>query len=184
MATPIAIPRLGMAVTDATVVEWAVKEGEWVKEQQVVVVIETEKIRYDVEAPVAGFIHILVEEGNTAPVGMMIGLLAESKEELEALQKEPPKETITTVAEEVEAPGVEAIPPKVAVAAEREEERIRISPVARKIAEEHAIDITKIVGTGPGGRIVREDVEKATAAKEEAPTVTVYEGKRVKATIC
>lgn len=180
MAVYIAIPKLGMAMADATIVEWKVKEEEWVEEHQVVVAIETEKISYDVEAKAAGFVHILAGEDNTVPVGRVIGLLAESKEELEDVQKEPPKEI---VAEVVEAPVAEAAPPEVAVAVERREERIRISPVARKMAEEHALDITKIVGTGPGGRIVREDVKKAIAAKEVVPQVEVYEGRRVKTTI-
>jgi len=176
MATQITIPRLGMAVGDATIIEWKVKEGEWVEEHQVVVVIEVEKIRSDVEAPVAGFVHILLEEGSTASVGKVIGLIAESSEELEALQKESPKETPAKVAE------AEAMPPKEAATAGGEE-RIRISPVARKMAEEHVVDITKIEGTGPGGRIIREDIEKAIAAKEAAAPVEPYEGKRVKTTI-
>jgi pyruvate/2-oxoglutarate dehydrogenase complex dihydrolipoamide acyltransferase (E2) component len=172
-----------MAVTDATIVEWMFQEGEWVERHQIVVVIETEKIRNDVEASVAGFVHILLGEGETAPVGTVIGILAESKEELKALQKEAPKKTATKVAEVAEVPRVETTPPKEAIAVRRREERIRISPVARKMAEEHVIDITEIVGTGPEGRITREDIENAIAAKEVARPVKLYEGRRMKAAI-
>ena len=180
MATYIAIPKLGMTMTEATLVEWKVREGEWVEEHQAVMEIETEKIKCDVETTAPGFVHILVAKGNKVPVGRVVGLLAESKEELEALQKEPPKEIYTTVVEAAEAPAVEATPP----AALRAEEgkRIRISPVARRMAEEHMIDITTITGTGPDGRIVREDIERAIETKK-APPVEVYEGRRVKATI-
>ncbi|KPK21790.1 MAG: hypothetical protein AMJ70_06755, partial [Dehalococcoidia bacterium SG8_51_3] len=68
-----------------------------------------------------------------------------------------------------EAPKTEAAPPKEAAAATGGQERIRISPVARKLAEENAIDITQVAGTGPNGRIVREDIEKAIADKKTAP---------------
>ncbi len=183
MATEIKIPRVGMAVADATIIEWKFKEGEWVEEHQVVVVIETEKIRTDVEAAASGFVHILLGEGNTAPVGNVIGLLAETKEELAALPKEAPGEIPAKAAEVAEAPPVEAAPPREAVAAERRGERIRISPVARKLAEEHAVDITKIAGTGPDGRIIREDIEEAIATKEAAPPVEVSAERKVKTTI-
>jgi pyruvate dehydrogenase E2 component (dihydrolipoamide acetyltransferase) len=193
MATEIKIPRIGMAVADATIIEWQVKEGEQVKESQVVAVIETEKVRSDVESPGTGFLHILLKEGETAPAGKVIGMLAETKEELEALQKKPLEEMPAKAAEVAEAPkteaAIEAAPPKEAVAASRGEERIRISPVARKLAEENVIDITKVVGTGPGGRITREDIEKAIATKGAAPVVEaaapaeVSVGKKVKTTL-
>jgi pyruvate dehydrogenase E2 component (dihydrolipoamide acetyltransferase) len=173
MAAEITVPRLGMAVADATIIEWKVKEGEQVEENQVVVVIETEKLRYDVETPAGGFIHILLQEGEMAPVGKLIAVIAESKEELETLQKAPVEEAVTQAAEvkvpeAAEAPKAETAPP-IQAAPGRGEERIKISPVARKMAEEHVIDITKVTGTGPGGRITREDIEKAVATKEAAP---------------
>ena len=190
MATEITVPRLGMAVADATIIEWKVKEGEKVTEKQVAVVIETEKLSYEVEAPAAGFIHIVLNEGDTAPMGRVIGIIAETKEELEALQKEVPKEapTTATVAEASTAAAAQAaaVPAKEPTVVARGKQRIKISPVARKKAEEHALDITRITGTGPEGRIVRKDIEKAIANKAAAPasvpTETIGE-KRVKQTI-
>ena len=176
MAANIAIPKLGMYMTEATLVEWKVKEGDRVDKGDVVLVIETAKTKWEVEASAAGFVHILLEQDVTAAVGAAVGLIAESRDELEALQREPAR-----VAAPAEAPPVAAAPPA-AVRAE-EGERIRISPVARRMAEEHMIDITKVVGTGPGGRILKEDIEKAIEAKEMAPPVEVYEGKRVKSTV-
>ena len=190
MATEITVPRLGMAVADATIIEWKVKEGEKVTEKQVAVVIETEKLSYEVEAPAAGFIHIVLNEGDTAPMGRVIGIIAETKEELEALQKEVPKEvpTTATVAEASTAAAAQAaaVPAKEPAVVARGKDRIKISPVARKKAEEHALDITRITGTGPEGRIVRKDIEKAIAAKEVAPASVPAETigeKRVKQTI-
>jgi len=184
MATNITAPRLGMAVADATIIEWKAKEGNWVEKGQIILVVETEKIRSDVESPESGFIHIIMPEGNTAPVGTLIAQLAATKEELAELQKQPVPAAPTPAAVR-EAPRVEAAPPKEAVAVGAEE-RIKITPVARKMAEEHGIDITKVVGTGPGGRITRDDIEKAIAEKaavpkvEAMPAAEVVAGRRVK----
>ena len=190
MATNIIIPRVGMAEADATIIEWKVKEGDWVEKQQLVVVLETEKVRTEAEATASGFVHILLEEGATASVGKVIGLLAETKEELASLQKEAPEAKPAAIAEETKAAGppeVKAAPPEGVTTAEAKA-RVKISPVARKIAEEHAVDITRIIGTGPGGRIVREDIEKDIAAREAAPAEVAAPaeapaGKKVKTTI-
>ncbi len=174
MATEIKIPRIGMAVADATIIEWKSKEGDRVEERQVVVVIETEKVMSEVESPGPGLLHIIMGEGELATAGQVIGMLAETEEELSKVQKEMPAgkpaeaaKTAEPVA--AEAPKAEAAPPKEAATATDGEERVRISPVARKLAEEHAIDITRVAGTGPNGRIIREDIEKAIADKKTAP---------------
>jgi pyruvate dehydrogenase E2 component (dihydrolipoamide acetyltransferase) len=179
MAAYIAIPKLGQVTTEATLVEWKFKEGDQVEKGSVVLEIETEKIKTDIEAEASGFLHILVGEGEKVEVGRVVGLLAGTEEELAALQKEPPKEIFAAPAEAEKnpAPPAEAGPP---ARAEEEGEHIRISPVARKMAEEHMIDITRITGTGPGGRIVREDIEKAIAAGA-APDV--HQGRKVKEAI-
>ena len=173
MATEIKIPRVGMAVADATIIEWQFKEGDRVEERQVVVVIETEKVRTDVESPVTGFLHIMLNEGEAAAAGQVIGMLAETKEELAKIQKEAPAGKPAETAKAAEPVAAETAPAEAAPSEEAPaaggEERIRVSPVARKLAEEHAVDITRVAGTGPGGRIVREDIEKAIAAKEAAP---------------
>lgn len=175
MATEIKIPRVGMAVADATIIEWQFKEGDRVAERQVVVVIETEKVRTEVESPATGFLHIMINEGEAAPAGQVIGLLAETEDELARVQKEAPAGKPAEAAKAAEPVAAEspkagaAAPPKEAVSAGGEGERIRISPVARKLAEEHAVDITRVTGTGPGGRIVREDIEKAISDKGAAP---------------
>lgn len=189
MAVHIAIPRIGMTMTEAIISEWRFKEGEWVEEGQAVLDMETEKISSEVPATAAGFLHIMVDKGKKVTVSRVVGLLAKSQEELQTLQKEPPKEMYATavVAAEV-APAVAAGP--AALSAE-ERAHIRISPVARRMAEEHSIDITRVVGTGPGGRIGREDIEKALEAKRleekkgevknaEAPSAESYGGKRLK----
>jgi len=192
MAAQILVPKLGMGTAPLTLVEWKAKEGDRVEQGSIVLVVETEKIRHDVEAEISGFLHISVEEGEEVPIGTMAGLIAETKEELETLQKEKPGEVATTAADSKEAPPVEVATPPVTEA--KEGERIKISPVARKMAEEHMIDISRVVGSGPAGRIVREDIERELEAKKreavtpaEAPPIEagaeVYQGRRVKSTI-
>ncbi|MFC1937372.1 dihydrolipoamide acetyltransferase family protein [Chloroflexota bacterium] len=190
MAVEVKIPQLGKSLQKPVLVEWKVKEGDWVEQGGSVLVIETEKIRNDIEAEASGYVHILVEEGNEAGVSSVVAYITETKEELAALQKEKPAVALATVVETEEAPPAEtekaeAAPP--AKARAEESGRIRISPVARKLAEEHLIDITTLSGTGPGGRIIREDVEKAiqrkAAAPSAAPTAEVHEGLRVKEAI-
>ena len=82
------IPKLGMSTAPLTLVEWKAKEGDRVEKGNIVMVVETEKIRYDVEAEASGFLHILVEGEQEVPIGTVAGLIAETKEELEALRKE------------------------------------------------------------------------------------------------
>lgn len=191
MAEYIAIPKLGMSMTEATLVEWKVSEGQRVEKGDVVLLIETEKTQWEVEAAAPGLVHIIVPEDQVAPVSRVVGLIAADDAELKALQQEPPQELYTTAAvpsaasSEAGAPAAPAAAPQGAPAAGGQ--RVRISPVARKMAEEHKIDVSTVTGTGPGGRIVREDIERAIQEREkavEAPeAVPAYQGKRVKGTV-
>ena len=174
MAWSIVIPKLGMNVNEVNIVEWKVPEGARVEEGDAVVVIETQKTEWNIEAGAAGFLHILKQEGTQAQVGEVIGALAETKEELEGLQK-------------AEGQGVDTwtfVTPKTAQKQEQPSEaadagsptgRIKITPVARKMAEEHMIDVSRVKGSGPGGRITREDIEQVLAAKAAKPDEVVPE---------
>ena len=178
MAKKVTVPKLGMGTAPITLVEWCAKEGEWVEKGKVVLIVETEKIRHDVPAKAAGFLHILITEGSDAPISSAAGLLAETKEELATLQKEEPSAATVSSQKPAEtsrtAPTVET---KV-----RREGRVIISPAARKLAEEHMIDLSVVEGTGPGGRIVREDVEQAIAGGAPA-AAQEYDGREVEQTI-
>jgi pyruvate dehydrogenase E2 component (dihydrolipoamide acetyltransferase)/2-oxoglutarate dehydrogenase E2 component (dihydrolipoamide succinyltransferase) len=181
MATYLTVPKLGMALANATVVEWKVAEGEHVDKSQPVVTIETQKTKFDMEAEESGFVHILVQPDAEVAVGRVVGLIAGSAEELTALQQQPASEiTVPTPgagvqAAPVAAPGApRAVPPRM-----DDGGHIRISPVARKLAEEHMIDVTRVVGTGPEGRIVREDIERAMAARDKGAATVGLDGRRV-----
>lgn len=186
MAVQIVIPKLGMTVDDVNLVEWKVKEGGHVEKGSVVLVIETQKTEWNIEAEEAGLLHILVAEGSKAKVGGVVGLIAGTKEEYEGLRKELPEHTDAAPREMAGSRG-ETQP--AGAASDRPEDRIRITPVARKMAEEHMIDITTIQGTGPGGRITREDIQKAIEERKEAApppeetTTETFQGKKVRETI-
>ena len=192
MAQDIKIPKLGMSMREATLVEWKFKEGDWVEKDQVILIIETEKTQYEVEALASGHLHILIAANpdHPEPVGKLVGQLAETEEELKALQEESGVVAAPVSTEEQGAAPSKAPTPE---AITGEGERLRVSPVARKMAQEHMIDLSTIAGTGPGGRITKKDVEEAIKAKEKAPAETApeealppgeeYDGKRVKTVI-
>jgi pyruvate dehydrogenase E2 component (dihydrolipoamide acetyltransferase) len=189
MAVQIVAPKLGMSMSDVTIVDWKVKEGGTVENGTVVLVIETEKTEWNVEAGASGFLHILVQEGTKAKIGQVVGLIAETKEEFEKIQKETPPQAL--VAEVRKVPSAGAIGGKLEAAGvvTGEGERIRISPIARKMAEEQMIDITRVEGTGPDGRIVKEDIEKVLEEAKKVPVPpeeaarALYQGRRLKETI-
>jgi len=186
MAVQIVAPKLGMSISDVRIVEWKVKEGEKVEKGSVVLVIETEKTEWNVEAGASGFLHILVQEGAKAKIGQVVGLIAEGREELEILQKESPRDSMMRETKVKDSPLPEAAQVR---PLSGQAERIRISPIARKMAEEQMIDITRIKGTGPDGRIVKEDIERALEkqrkgiAPPEEVTRVLYQGRKVRQTI-
>jgi pyruvate dehydrogenase E2 component (dihydrolipoamide acetyltransferase) len=192
LATEINIPKLGMSMKEANLVEWKYNPGDWVDNKAVVLLIETEKTQWEVETLGAGFLNILVPAGPGAkqPVGTVVGQLAETEEELKALQAESGVEVVPAKRNESKHTAVETS--STAVSASPKGGRIRISPVARKMAEEHGIDPATVTATGPGGRITKDDIEaaletRASAPAEDAPAVKwegeVLDGKRVKETI-
>jgi pyruvate dehydrogenase E2 component (dihydrolipoamide acetyltransferase) len=192
VAGQIVIPKLGMTMTSAHIVEWKAEEGEWVEKGGVVLVLETAKVKYDLEADASGFLHIIAEKGAEVPVGKVVGFLAGTKEELEDLQKEVPLEIPVEDEELREASRLQATSSSgdfASKAVSDPRSRVSISPLARKMAEEHMIDVSSVTGSGPGGRIVKEDIEREIEKKVEiSPPVEdfppdIYQGKRVKARI-
>ena len=171
MATNYLMPKLAMGMNEGTVVEWLAAEGQQLERGAPLMQVETEKVAYDVEAPVAGWLHIVVPAGETVPVESVIGQFAASAEEYAAITGG----AVTAAA--ATAPGVPfndkltstgAVMPVAPAAAAPAPAggRIKASPLARKLARDRGIDLAAITGTGPQGRIVKRDV---LAAKAGAP---------------
>jgi len=166
LATEIKVKKIGMSISPITLVEWKAKEGETVREGDVVLIVETEKIRHDIEAKGSGLLHIIVPETGEALPGNVVGLIAETADELSTLQQQKAPAGVNVTGEApAEATEVKdaAPPPKRA-----RRDRILISPLARKLAEKHMIDVSKLHASGPDGRITREDVERYLKTRDEA----------------
>jgi len=185
------IPKLGLTMEEAKLVSWQYRSGDEVKKDDVVFIIETDKVSYEVPAPADGIIHPLGKPGETYAVEETVGYLAESREEYERLFKEHPPEAgelEKAAPEEEEPPAAEKEPPP---AAEPAGKRIKASPLARNMAASHGLNLAELSGTGPGGRIIRDDVlraldqREAAARQEPMPHIAEkgFPGKEVEETI-
>jgi pyruvate dehydrogenase E2 component (dihydrolipoyllysine-residue acetyltransferase) len=184
MATEIKLPRLGQGMESGTVVRWLKQEGERVEKGEPLYELDTEKVTQEVEADASGvLLKIAVQEGEV-PVGQTIAVIGEEGEavpegEPEAepeVEEAPEEEGSRAPARDEERergrePAVEAEPQPEAEAPQPSagDGRVKASPLARRIARERGIELAQVRGTGPEGRIVAEDVERAVAAPAAAP---------------
>ena len=153
MSTNVIMPALGFDMTEGLLVRWLKNEGDPVEKDQAIAEIETEKATVEIEAAASGILaRIIVQAGETVPVGAVIGVIAGAGEEVAAVPPPSPPEPPLT-------PPV----PKSGEGAPPSEARIKASPVARKMAEEAGLDLSRVKGTGPGGRVVERDVQAAIA---------------------
>jgi pyruvate dehydrogenase E2 component (dihydrolipoamide acetyltransferase) len=160
MAIEITVPKLGLTMEEATLVAWKFKAGEAVKKEEVVLVLETDKVTFEMPSPGDGLLHPVAAAGSLIEVSQVVGYLAADAAELEQLAARHP--TAETGASSPAAAGpaaAAAAAPAAASAAPGG--RVKASPVARVMAKAHGIDLALIAGSGPGGRIVRADLLKA-----------------------
>ncbi|HEV2663236.1 MAG TPA: dihydrolipoamide acetyltransferase family protein [Ktedonobacteraceae bacterium] len=188
MATPVTMPRLGESVAEGTVGAWLKQEGDYVEKDESLAEIITDKINAELPSPVAGRLSkILVGADETVAVGVSIALIEESAD---VSSTPPPQAAPGPDAAPVKSPAQAATPvlkespASVAISSEPngrraqtfhtdEEERQRISPLARRLAREHGIDLNAIEGTGAGGRVRKEDIltyieQQQTASSQSA----------------
>jgi 2-oxoglutarate dehydrogenase E2 component (dihydrolipoamide succinyltransferase) len=155
VAVEIHVPELGESVADATVGRWLKQEGEAVKSGEPLVELETDKINFEVEAEQDGVLESIAKgEGETVNVGEVIGTIGEGDGQPAA---EPEEEEAPEEEERVEPTEAEA---EEEADGHREVEEVRASPSVRKLAQEYAIDLAEVSGSGSGGRVTREDVER------------------------
>ena len=163
MATTVVMPQMGYDMQEGTLVRWLKQEGEEVTRGEAIAEIETDKAVIEMEAYASGVVlKTIVAEGSTVPVGEAIAFIG--------AQGEPVPDVAPTAAAPVEAapePGAETTEATTAPASGE----VRASPVARKLAQEKGIDLAQVRGTGPNGRITRDDVlaHESTAAEAPAP---------------
>ncbi|MGA0200149.1 MAG: biotin/lipoyl-containing protein, partial [Prochlorotrichaceae cyanobacterium] len=170
MIHEVFMPALSSTMTEGKIVEWLKSPGDKVERGETVVVVESDKADMDVESFNEGFLAaVLVPAGESAPVGNTIALLAETEAEMAEAQARgastsAPSVPAPTPAETI-APAAEPEPvPTAAVS-----NRVVVSPRARKLAKTLGVNLETLKGTGPHGRIVAADVEKA-AGKVPTPS--------------
>lgn len=168
MATNVTMPKLGLTMETGKIVEWKKQEGEQVQEKEILLVVETEKITYDVESPATGILHIIAPVESEVPVTELIGVIVADKAEYDkvAATTAAPAATVATAPSSVAAQPSATTPP---ASVRSPGERIKASPLAKRLAKEKGFDLDLIPGTGPEGRIIKKDVltfEPAAASAE------------------
>jgi pyruvate dehydrogenase E2 component (dihydrolipoyllysine-residue acetyltransferase) len=179
MVTRVLMPKGSDTMTEGKVLKWVKREGESVATGEAVVEIETDKVDMEVESMGDGVLRkILIQAGQVVPVGQLLGVVADAKEDVAALIESgqqaaekataKPAEKAPEKASAKGKPAADQFAPaaegKSAAAPVAAGGRILASPLARRIARERGIDLLRVLGSGPGGRIVREDVERAGSA--------------------
>ncbi len=148
----IVIPKLGITMESAKLAHWFLRSGEEVTESAPVLVIETDKVTYEVPAPASGILHHLAPAGRVCLVEETVGYVAKDQEEYERIVKQYPSPEV----EGAEIPsGGESSPAPPSPASDS---RIKASPLARAMAAEHNLDLSSFIGTGPGGRIIKANI--------------------------
>src|SRR4051812_31982401 len=154
MPTNVPVPSMGESVTEAVLLKWHKADGEAVKENEPIVELETDKANVDVPAPASGVFKRMKKEGETVKIGETIATI-DPAGKATATKSQTPAPAVT--AAQSAAPGGMSSASTSSGNSKSEDQR----PSVRRLAEEHKVDVTTIKGTGPGARVIKEDVVKA-----------------------
>ena len=187
MSTPVTMPQMGESITEGTIVRWIKKPGDSVDRDEPLFEISTDKVDAEIPSPAAGvLVEITVKEGETVPVGAVVASIGSASAAVAATARPAAPVPATPVpATPAPAPATSAVAARPAAgtgaaglavaadAAKADGRAQRSSPLVRKIAKEHGVDIGRIAGSGSGGRVTKHDIldfiEKGPAA---APAVS------------
>ena len=170
MAKEINLPKMGQTMEEGTVVNCLVKVGAEVKKGDVIFEIETDKATLEMESPAGGFVkYILVQANQTLPVGAPLMVLGEKDEQVPMSFVEALTGGVGLAAGSLLTPAAQMpttiLPPAVEPESAKPTGKIMVSPRAKKMAEEMGVDLTRVKGTGPAGKITEADIRSAAAAK-------------------
>jgi len=179
MAKEVRLPQLGQTMEEGTVVNCLVNVGDEVKKGDVIFEIETDKATLEMESPAEGFVkYVLAKTDETLPVGAPVLVLGAKDEDV-------PQSFVDSLTGAAPAPAQAAPATEAAPAAEPEPAkpagRIMASPRAKKLAADLGVDLAKVTGTGPAGKITEQDVQKAASTKPAAPAAPTAPAAEVKA---
>ncbi len=171
----VIMPKMGDGMSEGTILRWLKKEGDAVEVGDIIAEIETDKASVELPADVAGkMATIVAKEGDTVPVGAVIAeILAQGEQPQIFRAAEAPSAPAESAPAPEGAPEAEAVRTEPPV-----QERVKASPLARRIAQEAGIDLAMVKGTGPGGRIVERDVQQFLASQQAAPRPPIVEPTR------
>jgi len=176
MATKVMMEALSPTMEEGRLAKWLKAEGDTVANGDVLAEVETDKAIMELVARGAGVLRKrLIGEDTTAPVGQLIGVIAEADEDISAMlggaapaPVATPEPTAATAAPVASAPAAPTAPSAPAPAVD-ESGRVKASPLARRMATEQGLSLAQVQGTGPGGRVIRRDVEAAASSAPAAP---------------
>jgi len=175
MPTDIIMPQMGESIVEGTITKWLKKPGDKVQRDEPLFEISTDKVDAEIPAPASGVLQeIKVTEGTTVGVNTVVGIIAVDGEAVASPAKPAPAPTPPAKEEKKEErkPAVAAAPAPPASAAPRQEsedEEARSSPLVRKIAREHGVNLSQVSGTGLGGRITKQDIMAFVERQSSAP---------------
>ncbi|GCE06303.1 dihydrolipoamide acetyltransferase family protein [Dictyobacter aurantiacus] len=178
MPTPVKMPRLGESVAEGTIGSWLKQVGDTIERDEAIAEVITDKINAELPSPVAGrLVKILVQVDETVPVGTDIAMIEESADVTadsgtsgpDAAPVESVREAATPLPESSQPVGLPSNGTRVKQQRE-DEERQRISPLARRLAQEHGINLNDIAGTGAGGRVRKEDILAFVEQRQKVAT--------------
>src|SRR6266581_4115779 len=174
MPTDIVMPQMGESIVEGTITKWLKKPGDKVQRDEPLFEISTDKVDAEIPAPASGVLQeIKVAEGATVQVNTVVGTIVSDGEAPApaAPKAAAPEKKAAPVATPVPAPATAPTAPEAqpAATAPEEDEHARSSPLVRKIAREHNVDISQVSGTGLGGRITKQDIMAFIEGQSAAP---------------
>jgi len=166
MAETITMPKLGFDMAEGTLVRWVRNEGENINKGDVLAEIETDKATVEVESSASGVVRkLLVDQGAIVPIGAPIAIVGSADEKIEEPKAEGNKQKVEVAPS---SSRTMQTPPKAAPVVQPivapQTGPVKASPLAKKIAHDNQVDLSHVQGTGPGGRIVRRDIETALSS--------------------
>src|SRR5438552_12714217 len=160
MPTDVIMPQMGESIFEGTITKWLKKPGDKVQRDEPLFEISSDKVDAEIPAPASGVLQeIKVAEGNTVQVNTIVGTISADGESSTPAKSAPAAAAPTPAQKKEAAPAPPPQPaPTPAPAHEAQDEDVRSSPLVRKIAREHNVDLSQVSGTGLGGRITKQDI--------------------------
>ncbi len=177
----VIMPQMGESIVEGTITKWIKQVGETVERDEPLFEISTDKVDTEVPSPVAGVLQkIFVEEGETVEINTLVARIGDGSSDAEEAGTQqaaaPAKADGGPVAVKGEAAKETAEAPPKAEAEVNGADRVRTSPLVRRLAKEHGIDLSQLQGTGQGGRVSKKDVEAYLKTREAAPAAAAASG--------